>query len=237
MTVAGVQRIAVFGDHAMVLEVAKHLQYREHAVLIVDDKLEHLERAREHGFDTAQLDFTDDAELWTVLADKATTTVVSLFDSDAENVFLIISARALKPELKIVTIAESTDSVAKLLAAGANKIINPHEIGGRKLWGYLERPVIAEILDHTLFSSADLNMAEMEVAQSSPVRGRRFGELLESGTHNAVLLGLVRAGNAEDFVFSMRALNHVLHAGDMLVVIGPKDDLARMRRELIGPGS
>jgi voltage-gated potassium channel len=226
--------IAVFGNHGIVIEVAQHLKDRAQRVLIVDRDEDNLKKARERDFYTAQIDPTDDTELWAILSNRAIGTVLTLFDNDAENVFLVISARALKPELRIVTIAESADSVAKLIAAGANKIINPHELGGRKIWSFIDRPLIAEILDHTLFSQADLNMAELEVTDRSPIRGRRFGEVLGSNRFNIVLLGLVRAGGREDFVFSMRALNHVLIPGDLLVVIGPREDLGKAREALVG---
>jgi voltage-gated potassium channel len=73
------------------------------------------------------------------------------YPRDSDNVFLTLSARAIDKALTIVAIVDDPESAEKLLAAGANKIIDPYEICGRKTHDMLTKPDITNILD-TLYS-------------------------------------------------------------------------------------
>lgn len=226
------RQIAIFGQHYAALEVAGHLRFREYHIVIVDDDEDHLARARNRGFKTARLDFRDDAELKNLGLGKEIHTVFSLFAEDAENVYLTISIRALAPGVRVLTVAHDTDSVPKLVAAGADKVIDVHEISGRHIWNLLQRPQITEMLESTLFGETGLNLEELTVRHGCFLDGQRMDAVTLDADYGLILIGAVDADRGEQFVITSEGFNHHLHGGDTLMVIGHNDDIQCLREDI-----
>jgi len=224
-------RIAIFGHHGAALEVAKYLNTRDFSVILVGDNDEYLVRARDQGYDTAQLDFHDDEELKTLGLEDGNTSVFSLFPEDAENVFLIISIRALAPQTPILTIAQDQDGMPRLYAAGANHVIDIHEISARRIWEMLDRPLVNELLEKTLFGDSFLNLAEIPVQHGGPLEGRKATELKLDSEYGLILIGIVDGKTGEQRVVTTPAFDHRLQHGDVLLVIGHDTDIRRFRAQ------
>ena len=229
-------RIAIFGYHRSAVEVAGYLQSRDYQVIIIDDDEDNLAKARYQGYKTARLDYRDDAELKKLGLGKELATVFSLFPDDAENVFLTISIRALAPGVRVLTIAHDPDSVPKLHAAGADKVIDVHEISGRRIWNLLKHPMITEVLESTLFGETGLNLAELVVRPGSFLDGRPIHELHLDREYDLILIGAVDADMAEQFIVTTEGLDNYLNSGDTLLVIGPNEGIDRLREDIERPG-
>jgi len=225
--------IAIFGYHSTAVEVATYLRSRDYRITIIEDDEENLARARYAGFETARLDYRDDAELKKLGLGKEIEIVFSLFPEDAENVFLVISVRALAPKVRIFTIAHGPQAVPKLIAAGANKVVDTHAITGHRIVDILDRPIITEILDNTLFGQADLSMAEVPVLAESSLNGRRVKDIELENNYNLILVGIVDREMGDNFIYSTEGHNHQLDEGDVLVVIGPNDEIDRIRQDFV----
>jgi voltage-gated potassium channel len=226
--------IALFGYYRSAVEVASYLRTGDYRVVIIDNNEGNLEKARSAGYETARLDFRNDAELARLGLGEAIDTIFCLFPDDAENVFLTLSARALAPGLRIFSIAHGRSAVPNLRAAGANKVIETEEISGLRIWDIITRPIVTAILDHTLFGRANLNVTELQIPAGSPFIGRPVSELELESRYNLILLGTVDRNMEEHFVYSQRVQNARLQAGDILVVIGPRDAGASLRQDLQG---
>lgn len=226
--------IALFGFYRSAVEVASYLRTGDYRLVIIDDNPDNLEKARNAGYETARLDFRDDSELAKLGLGETIDTIFCLFPDDADNVFLTLSARALAPGIRIFSIAHGRSAVPNLRAAGANKVIETEEISGLRIWDIITRPIVTAILDHTLFGQANLNVTELPIASGSPFIGRRVSELKLEDNYNLILLGTVNRKMEEHFVYSQRVPNARLQAGDILVVIGPRDAGASLRQDLQG---
>ena len=224
--------IAIFGYHSTAVEVATYLRSRDYRITIIDDDEGNLAKARYAGFETARLDYRDDAELKKLDLGRDMEVVFSLFPDDAENVFLVISVRALAPDVRIFTIAHGALAVPKLIAAGANKVVDTYEITGHRIVDLLDRPIITEILDNTLFGQADLSMAEVPIMAGSMLTGRRVKDVQLGNDYNLILVGIVDREMGDNFIYSTEGHNHRLDAGDVLVVIGPNEEIDRIRQDL-----
>jgi voltage-gated potassium channel len=222
--------IAIFGYYSFAVEVAAYLRSGEHRVIIIDDNPDNLEKARRAGYDTAAVDFRDDSELEKLGLGQGIDTVFSLFPDDAENVFLTISARALAPGVRIFTIAHGRGSVPNLRAAGADKVIETHDIVGYRIWDIMTRPVVTAILDRTLFGQHNLNIAEVPAGAS--LAGRRVGELDLEARYELILLGMVDQDHREHFVYGPGTRDRSVQAGDILLVIGPADAITALKGDL-----
>ena len=226
--------IALFGYYRSAVEVASYLRTGDYRVVIIDDKPGNLEKAKKAGYETAELDFRNDSELAKLGLGETIDTIFCLFPDDAENVFLTLSARALAPDIRIFSIAHGRSAVPNLRAAGANKVIETEEISGLRIWDIITRPIVTAILDHTLFGQANLNVTELQIPSGSPFIGRLVSVLELETRYNLILLGMVDRKMEEYFVYSQRLKNTRLQAGDILVVIGPMDASASLKRDLLG---
>lgn len=226
------RRIAIFGYYSSAVEVASYLRSRDYLITIIDNQEENLAKARYMGFETARLDYQDDAELKKLRLGEDIGTLFSLFPDDAENVYLTITARALAPKVKIFTIGHGPLAIPKLIAAGADKVIDTFEITGRRIWNILERPIITEILDHTLFGQANLSMAEIPLQADSLLLGKMLGDIHFGDDYNLILVGVVDRDSSEAFIYSAAGKMHHLKEGDTLVIIGPNSQINSFRNDL-----
>ncbi|MCU7958846.1 MAG: NAD-binding protein [gamma proteobacterium symbiont of Bathyaustriella thionipta] len=225
--------IALFGYYRSAVEVASYLRCGDYRLVIIDDDPANLEKARNAGYETAELDFRDDSELAKLDLGESIDTVFCLFPDDAENVFLTLSARSLAPDIRIYSIAHGKSAVPNLHAAGADKVIETEEISGQRIWDIIARPIVTAILDQTLFGQANLNVIELKIPKRSPFIGKMISQLEFESRYNLILLGIVDSDLEEHFVYGKTALNTHLQAGDILVVIGPRDSSTDLRQDLL----
>ncbi len=228
------RKIALFGYYRFAVEISNFLDPRDYEVLVMDSNERNLGEAAARGLKTAWVDYRVDEELQKAGIGRDVDTLFSLFPDDAENVFMVISARALAPDIKIVTVAETPDAIPKLEAAGADKIIDPYEISARKIWQILKNPQIADILEHVLFGRTDLHLAQVEIPRSSFLDRRHIREVDLGEQYNLVVLGVVDLEIGDDVIFSTKGFNHKLDTGDILVVVGPGAGIRKLRRDLAG---
>lgn len=227
------KKIAVFGDSRMALEAMSRIDSDSCSVVYGAQNEEDALFIAEKGFATSVTDFRDDGALHAIGIGVDVETLFCFFAADSDNVFLTISARALDKRLYIIAIIDAPDSAEKLLAAGANQIIDPYEICGRKTHEILTKPEITDILDHTVFRRHDLNIAEIKIPQGSWLENRKTSGLRLNERHNLILIGVVDQEMGEDLHFAVGDKEHVLNAGDVLVVMGPAREI-RVFKEHIG---
>ena len=103
--------------------------------------------------------------------------LIATAPSDAENVFIVLTARELCPNLTIVARMNYDDAESKLKRAGADEVISPYDIGGRRMVSYVERPGVVDFLDVVMHSqNLELQLEEFLVDVSSPLIGKTLQE-------------------------------------------------------------
>ncbi|MEI7839965.1 MAG: NAD-binding protein [Methylococcaceae bacterium] len=227
------KRIVVFGYSVMSLEAMNRLPKDECSILFVAHNEAEAALVAEKGFETRVIDFRDDDNLVSVGIGSSVDIIFCFYPKDSDNVFLTISARAIDKNLTIIAIVDEAESEDKLLAAGANKIIDPYEICGRKVHEMLTKPDISNILDHTVFGRHDLNMAQIEIPMASYLEGVMVSELnLKNEKYNLILIGVVDRELDDQLHFTNGETDHELNAGDVLVVLGPSRGCRLFRNEV-----
>ena len=108
--------------------------------------------------------------------------LITTIDSDAHNVYVTLSARALNPALFVVARANQEGAEAKLLQAGASRVVSPYTRAGRQIAELAIRPRVADFIDSAL-SHGELafSLEEIEVAAGGPLDGRTVGSLRDDG--------------------------------------------------------
>jgi voltage-gated potassium channel len=219
------KRIAVFGYSVMSVTVMIRLRSDNYHLLFVGQNEQEAALMTAQGFEAKIIDFRNDEDLMAIGIGSSIDILFCFFTSDSDNVFLTLSARALAKDLTIIAVIDDPDSADKLLAAGANKIINPHEICGRKVHEILTQGDISMILDNTVFGQHDLNMAQIEIPSSSYLEKQHVSSLRLNVAYNLMLLGVVKRNEANVLQLTIDKQAQPLVAGDILVVLGAKENV------------
>jgi len=225
------KRIAVFGYGLMSLEVMGRLNHHQCSLLFIAENEAEAALVTDRGFEARVIDFRNDDELKSVGIGDSVDSIFCFYPADADNVFLTISARAIDKNLTIIAIVDEPESAEKLLAAGANKIIDPYEICGRKTYDMLTKPDITNIMDNAVFGRHDLNMAQIEIPAGSRFENTQTSDLRLDNKHDIILIGVVDKNNSQ-LHFAIGEKEHTLSVGDVLVVMGPTREIRHFKEEV-----
>jgi voltage-gated potassium channel len=222
-------KFAVFGCNPLAIEVAWRLSLAKTPFVMVDSNAALVDAANKEGLAAELIDYTDDEALRSVGIGSHIEGMFGLFSEDSENVFLAISARALDPHLRIVAVCQAPEAASKLLAAGADKVVDPYEFSGARVHELIERPEVVDLLEQTVFGQQDLNAAEITIPRHSWLQGVHLSALRKVMTQNLILLGVVDLERGKDLILSTRGIDHKLDYDDVLVVIGPRNEIDGFR--------
>jgi voltage-gated potassium channel len=154
-------------------------------------------------------------------------------DSDADNVFVVLSARKMNPKLHIVARASSDESAAKLEMAGADRSLSPYAVGGRRLASLATQPLIVDFLDIVTRGEKgiEFRLEEFNVPEDSFIAGRTFGELRIGERTGAMILA---TRNKEGTFDTTPSAKDRLRPGDTLVVLGTREQIGRLEHLMRG---
>ncbi len=202
---------------------ARELVHSGQRVVVIDVNAESLGAARQDGHLVVEGDATDDATLLRAGIERARGLITTI-DSDANNVYVTLSARALNSGIFIVARANAEGSEAKLLQAGADRVVSPYTRAGRQIAELAIRPRVADFIDAALsHGQLAFSMEEVEVAAGGPLDGRTVGELRDGGIFTLALVAGPQAYEANP------PADRVLAVGESLVVSGSADTLRALR--------
>jgi voltage-gated potassium channel len=223
------KRIAVFGYSIMSLEVMSRLNEDQYSLVFIGQDESETALVEEKGFASKIIDFRNDDELRSIGIGADIDIIFCFYPKDSDNVFLTFSARAIDKALTIVAIVDDPESAEILLAAGANKIIDPYEICGRKTHDMLAKPDITNILDAAVFGRHDLHIAQIEIPEGSYLENTRSCDLKLGEKYNLILIGVVDRESGEALHFAVGEKECTLNAGDVLVVLGPSREISSFK--------
>lgn len=187
-----------------------------------DDTLDELERI---GYPYLKADATVDEELIAAGIDRAAG-LVSVVTDDAQNVFIVLTARGLNPKLRIVARSATEESVKKLVRAGANKVISPYFLGGHRIAQAIMRPTVLDFLEN-IIQNKDLDLAldEVHIAPRSKLVGTTLATSGLRKDYNIIILAIKSATGSMDF---NPPFDTEIKAGDTLVILGGEAELVSL---------
>ena len=149
--------------------------------------------------------------------------LVSVVSSDADNVYITLTAAGLRPDLYIVVRAGDEGAEKKLLRAGASKVVCPYAIGGAGIANAILRPAVVDFIELvTRREHLELQMEEVLVAPSSPLAGR---SILETGLRQKYGAIVVAVKKGNDHMQFNPSPEHQMNAGDRLIILGAGEKL------------
>ncbi len=225
------RRIARLRDHVILVgfgrvgrQAAAALRENHTPFVVVERNPHRVRRALAEGVLVLEGDGGDDEVLKKAGIDRAKGVIVAT-GSDADNLFIVLTARGLNPKVFIAARAEDSAVIPKMLRAGANKVIDPYAVGGQRLANMVIHPVVVDFLETTLRKGgAPLSIEDILVEPDSAMAGKSLAELDIRNRFDVTVLAVIRAGEPVvnppgDFV---------LRPGDQLIVLGTREALAKL---------
>ncbi|MHB8658086.1 MAG: potassium channel family protein [Solirubrobacteraceae bacterium] len=196
-------------------QVARDLRAAEVDYVVIDENPDHREPARAFGIPLIEGQASEDELLQRVGIERARG-VIACADSDAENIFITLSARELRSDILIIARASAEDSEKKLLRAGADRVISPYKTSGSEMARVALHPQVGGAVN-----VADYRMEEIEV---SPVC-EGVGKTIEQVRGESVVVALRHPGGRLE---PQPSPHTVIKAGDRLVALGTPVALDRL---------
>lgn len=207
-------------------EIAEELERRGQHVLVIELDSERLEAARAAGHAALQGDATEEAVLRSARVESARA-LIAAADSDAGNAFIALTGRALNASLLIIARAGSASGEQRLRTAGADRVISPTQIAGRRMALAAVQPLMVDFLDSLSRqgATADHLLAEFIIeGDAASLAGRALSDAFE-GMHSCRVLGVERASG--QLVVAPGGTT-ILEPGDRLMIYGEARELERL---------
>lgn len=152
--------------------------------------------------------------------------IATAVNSDANNVFITMTAKSLRPDIFILARASEEKNEGKLIRAGATRVVSPYLIGGRRMAQMLKRPTVVDFVDIAMMGShLGLMMEEARVGENSILIGKNLIDSHLRKDFGVIIVAIKKLSG--DMIFNPLP-SDTLEAGDVIVVIGKKEDLKRM---------
>lgn len=149
--------------------------------------------------------------------------LISVLSTDAENLYVVLSARVLNPELNIVARAGEEGSEQKLLRAGADRVVSPYHIGGLRIAHTVLKPAVVDFIEFaTRSGNIDLQMEEIAVREGSQIVNRTLDECGIGRELGIIIVAIKRAVGDMRFNPTFRT---TIRPGDVLIALGEREKL------------
>ncbi len=212
-------------------EVARFLSNAGRDVVVVDRNGERLAAI---PFASIQGDVTDDETLQQAGIDRAATLVAAL-DSDADNLYVTVAAKSLRPDLQVIARARSDTSEPKLRRAGADRVVNPQQLGGDRMASFVVQPHVVEFVDVVMHDGTlEFRLEELAVSADSPLAGRTIRAAQIRDRTGALVLAIRRPDGG---FLTNPSPDDVIDAGNVLISVGTAEQLAELAQVAGRPGS
>lgn len=198
--------------------------------VVLDKDIEQVQQAEQLGYRAVQGDASLDETLQRVAIERAVCIVCTL-PSDAENLYTVLSAKTLSPEIRAIARASSEEAMKKLRRGGADEVISPYITGGKRMAAAALRPQVMDFVDG-IISGANRSYYIEEFlidAAICPQVGHTLNEARLRSSSGALVLAIRRADGT---LLGGPNANTVLLDGDVLICMGTSDQLRQLNKML-----
>ena len=205
--------------------VAQEFRAANVPYVVLDFSDDAIDAAREHGDLFIKGNGTEDEDLSEAGLGRARGLVASS-DSDADNLYITLSARNSRPDLTIVARASDEDAEKKLKLAGADRVVTPFSTAGRVMANLVLKPQVTAFLDVvTTAEGDDFLLEEIEVTPTCQCAGRTIRDLRVRDETGAIIVAIRKRDGTFDTTPSP---DELIEVGDVLIGVGTPDEIRRL---------
>ncbi len=209
--------------------ICRELKASNTPIVVIDNNPENRQVLEDEGIPY----INDDATVEDVLIEagiERAKGLVSVVASDADNVFITMTARGLNPSLFILARADEERTEKKLIRAGADRVVMPYLIGGQRMAQTILKPVVTDFLELTVHNrQIGLEMGELEVSENSRLDGVT---LIDSGIRQEMDVIIVAISKKSGEMKFNPSSQTRIEAGDTLISLGKSEDLRKLAQIL-----
>ncbi len=217
----------VCGYGRMGSETATELQRRGVPFVVVESQPDVVHALLEENVPVVEGDATH-AEVLRAAGIERARGLVAAADTDADNVLIVLTARELNPDLIVVARAATVEAESKLYRAGANRVVTPYAIGGRRIALALLRPVVSEFLSVVVYTEeTETEMGELHVRAGSPFLGKTIRETELRQRWGATVVGVKTAAGR---LIISPSPDYRLDQGDVLLIVTETEKLRELEK-------
>lgn len=211
--------------------IAREMKLNKIPMVVIDNMPEERELLESEGIPYIIGDASNEDILLEAGIERAKG-LVSVVASDADNLFITMSARGLNPNLFILARSDQEHTEKKLLRAGADKVVSPYLLGGRKMAQSIIRPALTDFIEFTVHNrEIGLGMEELMVSEKSRLNGTT---LMDSGIRQEMdVIIVAKRAKGGEMTFNPSSLT-LIEAGDTLIALGASNDLEKLASVLSG---
>jgi len=207
-------------------QVASELDREKNPLVVIESDQAAIEQATDADRAVVEGDACDDDVLRRAGVERARA-LIAVLDSDATNLMVTLSARAINPDLFIVARANTQLTQKKLTAAGADRVLWPYGLGGRRIAQMALRPNVVEFLEVVMHDEElELQLEEMKIAIESRLDGTAIGA---SAVREKTGANVVAIRRRTGKMLVAPTAETPLEAGDILVALGTREQLNQLR--------
>ncbi len=225
--------ILLFGYKKYGEKIAFALENNDYEIVIADTDKENIEKAEKNGHKAYFIDIENDEDIVQILVSYTFNHIFCAMDNDEENIYLAITMKSIDSNIDVISICQSKDSEQKLELAGVRGILNTLDATAQNIFHLLKNPIMIEAIEDILYFNSDIDFVELEVPKDSFLDGKFINEIDFKKDYNIILLGLIDIEFADKFIFATKGVNHKIDEGDILLLIGLKEDLKVFKEKLI----
>lgn len=222
--------IAKHEDHYIVCgygrvgrSVAEELSAQGKSLVVIEMESEHVRHCADDGFAVVHGDATDSEVLEESGIEKAAG-LVSALRSDADNLYVVLSARVIRPDILLVARADQPEAEEKLMLVGADRVISPHHIAGKRMANLMIRPGACDFLDAAVSSNLpEYQLTELDVIEGTPLCGKSIRETRLREKTGVTILS-IRKKRQETFNPNPSP-DAMIEEGDILILIGTPEQM------------
>ncbi len=221
------RHVIICGYGRVGISAAQSLKASNRQMVIIERSPDHIDVAYEHDMLVLEGDATRDEVLRKAGVERALGLIVCTGD-DTQNLFIVLSARALNPNIYIVSRSVDAENERKMRRVGANRVVSPYQIGGRHMANIMMRPHVTDFFDVvTLDDGLEIWVEELVIADDSPLAGKTMSSAdIRRKTGVTVVALYHRSTNTT----VMPDANTLMETGDELIVLGTREQLTELEK-------
>lgn len=200
-------------------EVARYLANAGRPIVVID---RNTERLSDMPYPFVHGDVTEDKTLLAAGIERASALVAAL-DTDADNLFVTVASRSMRPDLQVIARARNEQSEPKLRRAGADRVVNPQKLGGDRMAAFVTQPHVVDFVDVVMHDGGlEFRLEELAVPAPSQISGHSLRSAQLRDQTGALVLAIRRADGA---FIANPSPEVLIETGDVLIGVGTADQL------------
>jgi voltage-gated potassium channel len=225
------KNIVLFGYGNFARHLHKNLSISGHNIKVVNTLEESSTAFEDEDVKITVINIKKNEDVLSLGIDPQNDLLYCAMTKTANNLFLVLTLKALYPNAEIIAVSNSYENTRKLKYAGASSVIDLYEATSRRVVNMFAKPAVTKALDEIIYNQNNIKMAEIQLPTDSFLEGKQVSDIDFKGM-GIILIAIIDKELSHELVFIDHRIDHKLDTGDTLVVVGLIEKLKLFKEKL-----